>query len=262
MEQKQNINEEVEIDLRELLELLWRKAIIIILAGIVFALAALMISKFIIQPQYQSTTKVYIINRQTQSTITYSDLQSGTQLTKDYMELVKSRPVTEQVIQELGLDMTHEELCTHISVETPSDTRILKITVTDYDPYMARDVANAIREAAAVHISTVMDIESVNVVEEANLPEVPSSPNIMRNTIIAAILGIFLAVGLILLIHTLDDTIKTPEEVEKYLGLSVLASIPQVEMEGTPGKKKKKKPDKIDNKKIFEEKIQKISEEV
>ena len=258
---EQNLtNQETEIDLRELLAVILHKAVIIILTGILFGLMALLFSKFLINPQYQSTTSVYIINRQTQSAITYSDLQSGIQLTKDYMELVKSRPVTEQVIQELGLNMSHEQLCGHISVETPADTRIMKITVTDYDPYLARDVANAIREAAAVHISAVMDIESVNIVEEANLPARPSSPNVMKNAMIAAMAGLFLAMGLVVLIHILDDTIKTPEDVEKYLGMSVLASIPLVEIEGAQTKKKKKKKSsKLGNvKQSFE--AQKISE--
>ena len=256
MEQKLT-NQETEIDLRELLAVILHKAVIIILTGVVFGLMALLFSKFLLSPKYESTTSVYIINRQTQSAITYSDLQSGIQLTKDYMELVKSRPVTEQVIQELGLNMSHEQLCGHISVETPADTRIMKITVTDYDPYLARDVANAIREAAAVHISSVMDIESVNIVEEANLPARPSSPNVMKNAMIAAIAGIFLAMGLVVLIHILDDTIKTPEDVEKYLGLSVLASIPLVEIEGA--QTKKKKSSKLGNvKQSFE--AQKISE--
>ena len=259
MEQKLT-NQETEIDLRELLAVILHKAVIIILTGVVFGLMALLFSKFLLSPKYESTTSVYIINRQTQSAITYSDLQSGIQLTKDYMELVKSRPVTEQVIQELGLNMSHEQLCGHISVETPADTRIMKITVTDYDPYLARDVANAIREAAAVHISSVMDIESVNIVEEANLPSRPSSPNVMKNAMIAAMAGLFLAMGLVVLIHILDDTIKTPEDVEKYLGMSVLASIPLVEIEGAQTKKKKKKKSsKLGNvKQSFE--AQKISE--
>jgi len=240
MEQNQRFDESNEIELREIVELLLRRAVIIILTGIVFGLIAFLTSKFIINPQYQSTTKVYIINRQVQSTVTYSDLQTGTQLTKDYKELVKSRPVTELVIQELGLTMTHEQLSELITVETPIDTRILKISVTDYDPYMARDVANALREAAATHISTVMEIESVNVVEYANLPTIPISPNVRLYTLIAIVLGLMIASGLALLINYMDDTIKTPEEVETYLGLSVLASIPQVESEEKISKNKKK----------------------
>lgn len=81
-----------------------------------------------------------------------------------------------------------------------------------------------------------MDAESVNVVEEGNLPEKPSSPSAMKNTLIGGFLGCVLAVGIILLIYLLDDTIKTPDDVEKYLGLSVLASVPI-----QPGTQKSKK---------------------
>lgn len=241
MESK-NTNEEIEIDLKELFAVLLGKFWIICMAGIGLALAVFLISKFALEPKYESTTKIYVLNKQdSTSTITYSDLQSGSQLTKDYMTLVTSRPVTEQVIAELDLDMRHEDMVKIISVDNPSDTRILNITVEYNDPFLAKQIADAIREAAAVHITTVMDIEQVNVVEEANIPESPSSPNVMRNAVIGGVVGIFLASFAILLIYMIDDTIKTPDDIERYLDISVLSSIPIQESMKNAGNKKKTK---------------------
>ena len=124
-----NTNDEIEIDLRQLFFVLLDKIWIIILSGIGCALLGLMISKFFLVPEYESTTQLYVINRQTEGKVSSADLSAGTQLTKDYKELVISRPVTEQVISDLNLDMTHGQLEEKITVETPQDSRILKIIV-------------------------------------------------------------------------------------------------------------------------------------
>jgi capsular polysaccharide biosynthesis protein len=145
------------------------------------------------------------------------------------------------VISDLDLDMSTSELSGMISVETPSDSRIINITVTNPDAYLAKDLANDVRSVAAEHICSVMDLEAVNVVDEANIPTSPSSPNVPRNTILGVLLGVLVAVAFILITYLSDDTIKTPDDVERYLGVSVLSSIPVVETAEKNKKKKKKK---------------------
>lgn len=226
MEQNQQRDDEMEIDLREIFSLLISKLGIIILSGIILALLAIVGTKLFITPQYQSITKMYVLSKQDNNTVTNSDLQTSTLLTKDYAELIKSRTVTEAVIAKLGLDLTHEQLLGKLEVETTTDTRIVTIKVLDEDPYMARDIANAVRDMAAEHIQNVMNSEAVNVVDEANIPDQKYSPSTMKNGFIAGVLGCFMAVAIILLQHISNDTIKSSEDVEKYLGLSTLGTIP------------------------------------
>jgi len=225
MEQRET-REEIEIDLKGLFAVLWSKKWIIIFSGIILALLAGGISEFVMPEKYESSTKVYVLNRQTSDTVTYSDLQTGSQLMKDYQELAVSRTVLEQAILELNLSMSTDELAGMLTVSAITDTRILKITVANQDPYLARSIAFAVREAASVHIRDVMNIESLNVVEDANLPESPSSPNVTRNALLGGILGIVSSVLILFVVFMLDDTIKTAEDVERYLEVSVLASIP------------------------------------
>lgn len=220
-------NDEITIDLTDLFMVIWRHIHLVILAGILLGLTAFIGTKLFITPMYTSVTKVYVLSKQDNSTnLTYSDLQTGTSLTKDYMELVKSRPVLEQVIAILNLDLDVEELSDSITVDTPQDTRILRIAVENENPKTAKEIADALRESVSIQITEIMDADSVNTVEMANLPTVPSSPSNMKNTAIGFALGIMLAVGIIVLVYILDDTIKTPEDVEQYLGLNVLTSIP------------------------------------
>lgn len=234
-------NDEITIDLTELFMTLWSKAHIIILSGILLGLLAFVGTKLFITPMYTSTTKFYVLTKTTESgNVTYSDLQTGSQLTKDYAELVKSRPVLEEVVSVLNLDMDTQELADKITVTTPTDTRVMSINVEDAQPKQARDIADAVRQAVGIQIQEIMDVDSVKTVEEANLPDSPSSPSVMRNTLIGAILGILISAGIIILVFMLDDTVKTPEDVETYLGLNVLASIPIYDGANTKNKKRVK----------------------
>lgn len=216
-----------EIDLLEIISILLNRFWVIFGAALLAAAAGFMISKFVLTPTFESTTKIYILNKSENTTVTYSDMQMGTQLTKDYAELINSRYVLETVIGQLSLpEMEYKDLLKKVSVHTPTDTRIVSITVTDYDPRQAQNIANCIREVAGEHIQNVMDIEAVNVVEEANLPTVKAGPSVVKWTAVGGILGVFLVCAVILIHYLLDDSIKSSEDVEKYLGLSTLALIP------------------------------------
>ncbi|MDD3279903.1 MAG: Wzz/FepE/Etk N-terminal domain-containing protein [Lachnospiraceae bacterium] len=239
---ERNKNDEVELDLKELFYVLWERKLVIFFAGLAVGLIALFVTKVFITPEFESTTKIYVLSQDAETTgnVDYSQLQTGSMLTKDYMELVTSRPVLEQVITDLDLDLTNEELMKKITVTTPTDTRVLSITVTDADPYTARDIANETRIAAGDHIARVTAAKAVNVVEDANIPTVASSPSTMKNVVIGGMAGLLLAILIIVLNYMMNDTLRTSEDVEKYLGLSTLGIIP-VSMNEPKTKKKKRK---------------------
>lgn len=239
--ENQKRNDEIEIDLLEVFHILISRIWLILSAGVFLALVCFAISKFILTPTYKSTTKIYILNKSESQTVTYSDVQMGTQLTKDYAELISSRYVLEEVIQILSLEEDYDELRSMVSVNSPADTRIVSITVENVDPVQAMNIANCIREAASSHIQNVMDIEAVNVVETANMPMEKASPSVAMWTLAGGAIGVLLLCVVILIQYLLDDTIKSSEDVEKYLGLSTLALIPVMEEENNKKKKKKRR---------------------
>lgn len=239
--ENQRVDDEIEIDLLEIFGVLLSRIWLILGVGITIALACFAVSKFVLIPYYDSTTKIYILNKTDNATVTYNDVQMGTQLTKDYAELINSRYVLEEVIKELSLEEDYPELLKKVSVNTPTDTRIVSITVEDEDPAQAMNIANCIREVASEHIQNVMDIEAVNVVETANMPVEKAGPSVVKWTVIGGAAGIFLICAVILIQYLLDDTIKSSEDVERYLGLSTLALIPAVSEEDGSRKKKKKR---------------------
>ena len=235
-------NDVIEIDLLEIINVLLVRFWIIAGVGLLAAAAGFAVSKFVVTPTYESTTKIYILNKSESTTVTYSDVQMGTQLTKDYAELINSRYVLEEVIEELSLaDIEYEDLLDQVSVHTPTDTRIVSITVTDTEPQQAMEIADCIMEVAGEHIQNVMDIDAVNVVEEANLPTEKAGPSVAKWTLISGIIGVFLVCVIVLVHYLLDDTIKTSEDVERYLGLSTLALIPVAVDENNVKQKTKRK---------------------
>ena len=225
-QQNKENTDEIEIDLGEIFGLLLHRLWLILLCGIACGIIGFIVSSFIITPTYDSTTKIYILNRQNNNNLTLSDTQLASQLTKDYTELVKSRYVLETVIKQCGLNESYGTLLSRVTVANTTDTRIISITVRDESPQAAQTVANAIRTVSASHIKSVMDIEAVNVVDEANLPLSPAAPSITKYTALAAAIGIVLSAIIIVICYLLDDTIKSSEDIEKYLGLSTLALIP------------------------------------
>lgn len=247
--------EEIEIDLRVIFFALLGKTWLIILVGLLMALLAVTGTKLFVQPTYRSTTKMYVLSKQNQDTLTSSDLQTSTLLTQDYMEVIKSRTVAEIVIAKLKLDMTYEELVKKLDVTAASDTRIITIHVIDKDPYQARDIADAVRDVSAEQIKDVMNSEAVNIVDRANVPEKKYSPSIKKYGLIAGIAGCLIVIFIVVVQCILDDTIKTAADVEHYLELSTLGTIPlsknEAERERYLKKKKRKRRKKNRGKRLW-----------
>lgn len=244
-------DDEITIDLAELFGVLWHWIWLILLVALLLGGAAYAFSKFVIPEEFQSTTKIYVLDKESGSggQSTYTDLQVGSQLTKDYAELITSRTVIEKVIADNHLESVYDykEFLKKVEVNTPTDTRIVSITVTDTNPALAQALADDIRVEASDLIIDTMQINAVNTYEVANLPTEKSAPSCSKWALIGALLGALLVGGIVTLQYILDDTIKTSEDIEQYLGLSTLALIPLDENIGGAekgkgkGKGKKKK---------------------
>ena len=156
-------------------------------------------------------------------------LQAGTFLTKDYKEIITSNDVLSEVIKDEKLNMTEAELDKMISVDIPTDTRLISISVNAKTGQDAQTLANKVREVALEKIKNVTKVEDVTTLEEAKLPESPSSPNIKLNVLLGAVLGGFLAVVGVLVREILDDRIRRPEDVEDALGMTLLGIVPDTD---------------------------------
>lgn len=216
----------VELDMKELLYVLYQKLFIILLVGALAATAITLIGLFGVTPIYTSTTRLYVINRQDDTKTTYSDLQTGAQLTQDFMIILKSRPILEKVIYQSGEELSLTEFSAMIAVSNPEGTRVLEVSVTDYDPQRAKNLADAIAIVASKELVHTMVVEKINIVEYGNLPIKPEGLNVVRSLISGAVFGIAIASAVILIKHFTNDKIRGAEDVERWLLTSTLALIP------------------------------------
>ena len=224
-----------EIDLGELFRCLKKNIWVILAVGAVCAVLGFIFSSVVLQPKYTASTRAYILNRTNENAIVYADIQTSTYMLYDYQVLITGQNVTREVIQDLGLKMTDAQLANCITVSSETNTRVLQIDVTYSDAQLAADIANRVREIAADQIKEFMEVDAVKTVYEAEAPSSPSSPNVMKNTFLCAIVGMLICAAVYATMHALDDTIRTEADVQKYLGLSVLGMIPESEELRTMG---------------------------
>lgn len=218
-------SDELEIDLVELMYRLLEKAKLIILAAVVGAIIAGVITFQFMTPTYTATSKLYVLNSK-DSALSLSDLQIGTQLAADYIEVFSNWHVHEMVNQRMGTDYSYTQLGKMVRVTNPSFTRILYIEVETGSPEEAKTMADTYALVAQEFIAAKMETEMPNVFEEALTPTRPSSPHKTRNIILGFMLGAVAAIGILTVQFISDDRIRTSENLEKHLHMATLGMMP------------------------------------
>ena len=204
------------IDLLEVLNAVRQHLLAVILATVILAAAGFGISKFLITPQYEASALMIVNTRQDiTSNVTSDQINSATKLVSTYSIIIKSDTVLQQVIDNLGLSLTYQQLASRVTVSAVDDTQVMKVTVKSDNPEWARQVCEQIISSAAVNPT-------------------PVSPNVGRNTMLGGVLGLVISVGIILLAVLLDNKIHTEDDIAKYLDLAVVGVIPEYQ----GGKKK------------------------
>ena len=229
-------NEEYDtIDLLEVLNAVRQHLAILILCTLAAAVVGFAVSQFAMTPQYESSALMIVNTRQdTTSNVTSDQINSATKLVSTYSIIIKTDTVLQQVINDLGLSLTYGELKDRVTVDAVDDTQVMKITVRSNNPEWAQQVCNKITEVSPDAILEAVEAGSVKVISQAPVPTEPVSPNVLKNTGLAGMVGLVLCLGVIFLQVLLDNKIKSEEDIAKYLDLTVVGVIPEYER----GKKK------------------------
>lgn len=229
-----------ELDLFALAHALLQRLWILILCFILGLSAAGMYTTTFVPTMYRSTATIYIFGS-TSGGASTSDMQLGTQMVRDLEIISSSEVVLQQVISDLNLKMTTGQLKRLISVSNPSGSHMLQISAVSTDPHLAMEISNSLSERMREQIAEVMNTDKPSVVERATVAGAPYSPNVQRNALIGGLAGAGLAAALVVLSFMLDDTIKSKEDIQKYLDLQTLAELPYVkEIERSSAKRRKK----------------------
>lgn len=222
-------NEE-EISLSELFGIVKPYLIHIVLISIVFSLLSFIVTKALIKPVYESSATVIVNNRKNESqSITSDEINSARNLASVYGIVIKSNAVMEPVVEVMNTDITMDALSKKVSVSSVDNTQVIKISVKDTDPVLAREYTNEIIKVAPDIIVDMVEAGSVKVVSYPQISNSPISPNTKMNVLVAGMLGFMLSIGFVFVRYLLDKTFRSPQMVEDYLQLPIIGVIPNIE---------------------------------
>lgn len=222
-----------ELDLKQLVNIFWNKRLHVISIVLIFLIIGTVYTFLFVTPKYKSYTSLVLArsestkeNETDTSTITQTDITLNQKLVSTYSELVKSKNVLREVIKNLNINESEENLKNKITVSAVKDTELIQITVTNYYPDRASDIANEIAKVFTKKVGEIYNINNVYIVDEAERANTPYNINHIKDIAIFIAVGLIVSVGYVLISNLLDTTVKSAEDIEKELGVVALASIP------------------------------------
>lgn len=226
MEQERYLDNEEEIDIKELLYVLKKRWLLILILPILCAAAAAVMSFFVLKPVYQANVSI-IISKDQGSVLTQSDVTMYQNLIKTYTEIAKSSVVAERAANVSGVNATADQLQAALTVSSQTGTQILNMSAVSGQPNQAAKMVEALSDSFLQESKRLLPSGSVEIMDHAKVPQSAVKPNKKLNILIAFAVGLLAAVGAALIMEFMKDTIKTEEDVERYLGVPIIGVIPK-----------------------------------
>ncbi|MFX0548407.1 YveK family protein [Hathewaya histolytica] len=225
------MEQEITIDLHKISEILIKRKKLIAIITTISLLITGIISFLIIRPTYETKATIVIGKEEDKNDKqnSYNDIMMFQKLVKTYAQIAESRTVIEKVAQKVGNGLTYEKLKSKIKVIPQPDTQIMEIKVLSKKPEEAYSVLNSLGEIFIYESKRIYPMGQIEILDKAVIPEKPIKPNKKLNMAIALFLGLLLSTGVSFLLEYLDRTLKSEEDIERYLDLPVLAVIPKIE---------------------------------
>ena len=224
-----------ELDLKQLFKIFWNKRLHIISIVLVFLIIGSIYSFAFVKPKYKAYTTLVLAQSDVLTKegeklqgITQTELTINQKLVPTYSELVKTNNILREVISELNLNVGEDELRKNVAVSLVEDTELIKISVTNKNAEDAKNIANKIAEIFSDRVKQIYKIDNITIVDKAEVPQGPCNINHVRDLAIFVAAGLVISVIYVLLTNLLDTTVKSAEDIEKELEVSVLVSIPEL----------------------------------
>ena len=217
-----------EFNILEFLKYYWSKLIFVLLFVIVGLVGSYIYTFHMQVPIYRSQTSLVLTKTDNgNTTITQNDISLNKNLVSTYREIVKSRRILSEVIDNLELEISYADLTEQVEVSSVNDTELIVISVYNEDNTLARQIANEIARVFKTEITEIYNIENVSIIDKALVSKEPYNVNVLKQIILGIGAGFLLGSCLIVVLFYMDDTVKTEEDIENKLGLSVLGRVPK-----------------------------------
>ncbi len=218
------------MELREIFQIIYKRMWIVVLITVVAVIVSGVVSLFFLKDVYEASATLMVSKAQEDqqgSAMQYNDILLYQKLVNTYSEIIKSDRILDKVIEKLQQPVTADDIRQKIFVNSVKDTEIIEIEAEDNVPQFAAELANTIAVVFMSEVPIIMKMDNVQLIDAAKVPIDRVKPRPMLNIAIAGLLGLMVSVGVVFLIEYLDNTVKTSEDIEQYIGLPVLASIPE-----------------------------------
>lgn len=216
------------MDMKKILNIISSKKIFIALIILLSLVMGYFYSYYYKKTQYNSSVTVLLTGDEAQGEkqVTQTDLNLNSGLISTYGSIAKSANVLSKVIENLGLDISVQNLQKNLTVAEIKNTQFLKITVENSNPETAMKIANEISTVFVEQIKTIYNIQNINIIDTAEISNTPCNINHIKDMAIALMAGIFASGVLILILYILDDTIKSEKDIPVNLKLETIGTIP------------------------------------
>ncbi|GAB3063762.1 YveK family protein [Salinicoccus sesuvii] len=219
---------EETLNLEDILEVIKKNLAIIAALVLLFGAIAAFATAFLMTPQYEANTQILVSQSQdSEVAVNNQDIQASLQLINTYRDIIKSPTVLDDVVANLSLDESTNELANQITVNNQDQSQVVTVTVSNENPESAETIANEVARVFQQRVMDVLNVDNVSILAPADIGENPSpvSPQPLINIAIGMILGGLLGLGIAFLRAFLDKRVKTEEEIQKHLDLPVLGTI-------------------------------------
>jgi capsular polysaccharide biosynthesis protein len=220
---------EVKMDLIKVFRLILKELWIILIVTIICAILSGVISTYVIKKTYQSTATIMVLQNNINgpnTTIQSGDFMVAQQFVNTFMEIVSFPRILDLVSKQLNRKYSADAIKKMVMVTNTTNTLILTISVKCNNAQDASDIANAVVSNFINEVRNILSFDIIKQIDTAKASSSPVSPNIPLNIALAGFVGLFLSVGIIILIAYFDNTIKTEDDITKYLELPVIGLIP------------------------------------
>lgn len=226
------------VDLSDILFWIMKWKWVVITVGLVFGLVGYIFSNVTYSAEYTATASM-VINSKSDTLLhagTTVDAALTQNLIPTYSRILQSEKISKHVIDKFDINMSTKSIEKMLEVTIGEDSQVVYLKVNHADPYMAKNIANAIIQVAPTVMMEVVEAGSVNVLDYAVLPTQPESPKTVQYMVISALLGIMLAAVIIIILNFVVMKVKNSEDIENKIGEMVLGEIPHSTATNDPEK--------------------------
>lgn len=222
---------EQTINIEQIFGILRKYRRLILSSTVVCTVLAVVITFFLITPQYSASTELLVNRKQSgDANVQWNQVQTDVQMINTYKDLITKPVIMDSVAKKINkgsnqkLDDT--TIAGMIGVSNNQNSQVFSITAKADNAYTAADIANTTAQTFQKKAPKIMSgTDNVSIISEAKPDLTPVSPKKKLNVLISLVLGVLLGVGVAFLRELTDKTVKEESFLTDDLGLTSLGVV-------------------------------------